>query len=107
MITVFWVQNKSFSFATLLGTRTLLVLSNTAFTISNILTIMKPVKPFSPGSWFFLPLGTRVYNKLMEFIRNQYWERGYHEVRMRLFFRVIGCQCNFYHNVDIPAQPAG
>ncbi|GLT50300.1 hypothetical protein SLA2020_237930 [Shorea laevis] len=37
--------------------------------------------PLSPGSWFFLPHGTRIYNKLMEFIRNQYWERGYQEVK--------------------------
>ncbi|KAF4355482.1 hypothetical protein F8388_015236 [Cannabis sativa] len=36
--------------------------------------------PLSPGSWFFLPLGTRVYTKLMDFIRNQYRERGYSEV---------------------------
>ncbi|CAN8255792.1 unnamed protein product [Cochlearia groenlandica] len=36
--------------------------------------------PLSPGSWFFLPLGTRVYNKLMEFIKEQYWKRGYTEV---------------------------
>ncbi|GAB4825910.1 hypothetical protein Ancab_008777 [Ancistrocladus abbreviatus] len=36
--------------------------------------------PLSPGSWFFLPLGTRIYNKLMEFIRGQYRDRGYQEV---------------------------
>lgn len=36
--------------------------------------------PCSPGSIFFLPHGTRVYNKLKTFIRNQYWERGYEEV---------------------------
>ncbi|KAK6922152.1 Threonyl/alanyl tRNA synthetase, SAD [Dillenia turbinata] len=36
--------------------------------------------PLSPGSWFFLPHGTRIYNKLMEFIKKQYWERGYQEV---------------------------
>ncbi|KAG6708278.1 hypothetical protein I3843_06G068100 [Carya illinoinensis] len=36
--------------------------------------------PLSPGSWFFLPHGARVYNKLMEFIRGQYRERGYQEV---------------------------
>ncbi|XP_043687898.1 threonine--tRNA ligase, mitochondrial 1-like [Telopea speciosissima] len=36
--------------------------------------------PLSPGSWFFLPYGTRIYNKLMEFIRTQYRERGYQEV---------------------------
>lgn len=34
----------------------------------------------SPGSSFWLPHGARVYNKLIEFIRNQYWRRGYVEV---------------------------
>ncbi|EOA36063.1 hypothetical protein CARUB_v10008521mg [Capsella rubella] len=34
----------------------------------------------SPGSCFFLPLGTRVYNKLMGFIKTEYWKRGYTEV---------------------------
>lgn len=38
------------------------------------------VKQFSPGSWFFLPLGTRVYNKLVAFIKTEYWRRGYTEV---------------------------
>ncbi|CAM8916117.1 unnamed protein product [Rhodiola kirilowii] len=37
--------------------------------------------PYSPGSWFFLPHGARVYNKLQEFIRSQYWKRGYEEVK--------------------------
>ncbi|WCJ21684.1 Threonine--tRNA ligase [Euphorbia peplus] len=37
--------------------------------------------PLSPGSWFFLPHGTRIYNKLMEFIRGQYRNRGYEEVK--------------------------
>ncbi|KAL6194486.1 hypothetical protein ACLB2K_035570 [Fragaria x ananassa] len=36
--------------------------------------------PLSPGSWFFLPNGTRIYNKLMNFIKNQYRKRGYQEV---------------------------
>ncbi|XP_022932568.1 threonine--tRNA ligase, mitochondrial 1-like [Cucurbita moschata] len=36
--------------------------------------------PLSPGSWFFLPHGTRIYNKLMEFMRAQYKDRGYEEV---------------------------
>nr|XP_023903543.1 threonine--tRNA ligase, mitochondrial 1 [Quercus suber] len=36
--------------------------------------------PLSPGSWFFLPLGTRIYNKLVDFIKTQYRERGYQEV---------------------------
>ncbi|KAF6168958.1 hypothetical protein GIB67_038455 [Kingdonia uniflora] len=34
----------------------------------------------SPGSCFFLPHGTRIYNKLVEFIRAQYRARGYEEV---------------------------
>lgn len=34
----------------------------------------------SPGSAFWLPHGARVYNKLVEFIKKQYWERGYEEV---------------------------
>ncbi|XP_057717725.1 threonine--tRNA ligase, mitochondrial 1-like [Arachis stenosperma] len=34
----------------------------------------------SPGSWFFLPHGALVYNKLMNFIRSQYEVRGYEEV---------------------------
>jgi len=34
----------------------------------------------SPGSAFFLPHGTIVYNALCEFIRTQYWRRGYSEV---------------------------
>ncbi|KAG1327092.1 Threonine--tRNA ligase, mitochondrial 1 [Cocos nucifera] len=36
--------------------------------------------PLSPGSCFFLPHGTRIYNKLMEFLRVQYRDRGYQEV---------------------------
>jgi threonyl-tRNA synthetase len=34
----------------------------------------------SPGSAFWLPHGTRIYNKLLEFIRQHYWDRGYDEV---------------------------
>jgi threonyl-tRNA synthetase len=34
----------------------------------------------SPGSCFFLPHGTRVYNRLIEFIRSEYRQRGYSEV---------------------------
>lgn len=34
----------------------------------------------SPGSCFFLPHGTRIYNTLIEFIRAEYWKRGYEEV---------------------------
>lgn len=34
----------------------------------------------SPGSCFFLPHGTRIYNTLVEFLRAEYWKRGYEEV---------------------------
>ncbi|CAL1394142.1 unnamed protein product [Linum trigynum] len=37
--------------------------------------------PLSPGSWFFLPHGTQIYNKLMGFIKSQYIKRGYEEVK--------------------------
>ncbi|KDQ13759.1 hypothetical protein BOTBODRAFT_44972 [Botryobasidium botryosum FD-172 SS1] len=34
----------------------------------------------SPGSPFFLPHGTRIYNALIEFMRSEYRKRGYQEV---------------------------
>ncbi|KAL9940099.1 hypothetical protein V8E36_000804 [Tilletia maclaganii] len=34
----------------------------------------------SPGSCFWLPHGTRIYNTLMEYIRSEYLHRGYTEV---------------------------
>ena len=34
----------------------------------------------SPGSCFFLPHGGRLYNKLIETIRGEYWKRNYLEV---------------------------
>ncbi|KAK6069189.1 threonyl-tRNA synthetase [Seiridium cupressi] len=34
----------------------------------------------SPGSAMWLPHGTRIYNTLLEYIRQQYWKRGYEEV---------------------------
>jgi len=36
--------------------------------------------PLSPGSAFFLPHGTRIYNRLMNVIRDEYRNRGFHEV---------------------------
>ncbi|KAJ4711144.1 threonine--tRNA ligase, mitochondrial [Melia azedarach] len=71
--------------------------------------------PLSPGSWFFLPLGTRVYNKLMEFIRKQYWDRGYQEVispnmyNMKLW-ETSGHAANYKENmflIDIEKQEFG
>jgi threonyl-tRNA synthetase len=37
--------------------------------------------PLSPGSCFFLPHGGRIYNTLMELMREKYWEYEYEEVR--------------------------
>ncbi|XP_061622285.1 threonine--tRNA ligase 1, cytoplasmic, partial [Phyllopteryx taeniolatus] len=34
----------------------------------------------SPGSCFFLPRGAYIYNTLIEFIRGEYWRRGFQEV---------------------------
>ncbi|KNC46594.1 threonyl-tRNA synthetase [Thecamonas trahens ATCC 50062] len=34
----------------------------------------------SPGSCFFEPYGARMYNALVDFIKEQYWKRGYEEV---------------------------
>jgi len=34
----------------------------------------------SPGSCFWLPHGTRIYNTLVEFIKSEYRKRGYNEV---------------------------
>lgn len=42
----------------------------------------------SPGSCFFLPHGTRIYNTLVEFIRSEYWKRGYQEVISPNIFNV-------------------
>ncbi|XP_059157057.1 threonine--tRNA ligase 1, cytoplasmic-like isoform X2 [Physella acuta] len=34
----------------------------------------------SPGSCFFLPRGAHIYNTLVDFIKNEYWQRGFTEV---------------------------
>lgn len=34
----------------------------------------------SPGSTFFLPHGMTIYNTLQQYIRDEYWKRGYQEV---------------------------
>ncbi|KAH7570250.1 hypothetical protein ACOSP7_018273 [Xanthoceras sorbifolium] len=69
----------------------------------------------SPGSWFFLPHGTRIYNKLVEFIKKQYWERGYQEVispnmyNMKLW-ETSGHAANYKENmflIDIEKQEFG
>ncbi|RHY23464.1 hypothetical protein DYB32_009187 [Aphanomyces invadans] len=42
---------------------------------------------WSPGSSFMLPHGTRIFNKLSEFIRQEYRCRGYDEVVTPLMFK--------------------
>ncbi|KAJ3251104.1 54S ribosomal protein L39, mitochondrial [Chytriomyces hyalinus] len=42
--------------------------------------------PMSPGSAFMLPHGTRIANRLMEFVRKEYRRGGYHEVVTPLVF---------------------
>ena len=34
----------------------------------------------SPGCAFFMPHGARLYNTLIDFIKDEYWKRGYDEV---------------------------
>lgn len=42
----------------------------------------------SPGSAFFLPHGTRIYNQLVEFMKKQYIVRGFEEVMSPNIFNV-------------------
>eukprot|EP00823_Brevimastigomonas_motovehiculus_P001125 TRINITY_DN11659_c0_g1_i1.p1 TRINITY_DN11659_c0_g1~~TRINITY_DN11659_c0_g1_i1.p1 ORF type:complete len:807 (-),score=169.02 TRINITY_DN11659_c0_g1_i1:163-2583(-) len=42
--------------------------------------------PLSAGSVFFLPHGTRIYSKLVNFLRSEYRERGYEEVLTPLMY---------------------
>jgi hypothetical protein len=39
----------------------------------------------SAGSAFWLPHGARIYNKLIDFIKDHYWKRGYTEIIARTF----------------------
>ena len=60
--------------------------------------------PFSPGSCFFLPHGTRLYNRLLDFIRREYWSRGYDEVLTPTVFdfalwEVSGHAANYRENM--------
>ena len=50
----------------------------------------------------YINLGARIYNKLCDFIRKQYWKRGYQEVCMCMYicmyvcmyFLSYGCMCS-------------
>eukprot|EP00461_Guttulinopsis_vulgaris_P001653 UN01653 len=53
----------------------------------------------SPGSAFFLPHGTRIYNKLVDLIRTEYRKRGYDEVVSPNMFNVdLWKQSGHYQN---------
>lgn len=59
---------------------------------------------WSPGSCFFLPHGTRIYNALVDFIKSQYWNRGYEEVLSPNIFhtdlwKVSGHYANYKENM--------
>ncbi|KAK0729281.1 hypothetical protein B0T21DRAFT_336004 [Apiosordaria backusii] len=43
--------------------------------------------PYSPGSAFFLPAGTRIFNRLVTFLRNQYVRYGFEEVITPLIYK--------------------
>ena len=36
---------------------------------------------YSPGSCYWLPNGTKIYNKLMNFMKDEYFKRGFQEVK--------------------------
>ncbi|KAK4648576.1 threonyl-tRNA synthetase [Podospora bellae-mahoneyi] len=42
---------------------------------------------YSPGSAFFLPSGTRIFNRLVSFLRNQYVRYGFEEVITPLIYK--------------------
>lgn len=42
---------------------------------------------FSPGCCFFLPNGTKIYNKLLELIKKEYFKRGFQEVKTPMIFK--------------------
>ncbi|KAL0699635.1 hypothetical protein Bca4012_055757 [Brassica carinata] len=54
------------------------VIQNTSSVKQDGLFFCHPL--MSPGSCFLPPHGTLVYNKLIEFIKKEYWKRGYEEV---------------------------
>lgn len=44
--------------------------------------------PYSPGCPFLLPNGQRIFNTLTQFIRNEYWKRGFSEVQTPNLFDI-------------------
>ena len=46
-----------------------------------------PCGDISPGCWMLLPHGTRVYNRLLDFIKKEYKNRGFEEVITPIIFK--------------------
>ncbi len=46
----------------------------------------------SPGSCFFLPHGARIYNALISYIKEKYWEYEYEEVSNEKASTVFVCR---------------
>jgi threonyl-tRNA synthetase len=64
----------------------------------------------SPGSPFFLPHGTRIYNTLVTYLRGEYKHRGFEEVRSPLMYnsslwRTSGHWDNYRENMFLIANP--
>lgn len=53
---------------------------------------------WSPGSAFFLPHGARVYNTLVNFIKNEYHKRGYTEVISPNVFNMDLWKCSGHYD---------
>lgn len=60
--------------------------TNSNHAISNK-QLLYTTDPLTPGSIFFLPHGTRVFNKLMSFMRNQQARYGFQEVITPLIYK--------------------
>ncbi|XP_077928610.1 threonine--tRNA ligase, mitochondrial isoform X4 [Halichoerus grypus] len=65
----------------------------------------------SPGSCFFLPRGTRVYNALVAFIRAEYTRRGFSEVKSPTLFSTklweLSGHWEHYQEDMFALQPSG
>ncbi len=57
-----------------------------------------PSIQWSPGSAFFLPHGARVYNTLVNFIKNEYHKRGYTEVISPNVFNMDLWKCSGHYD---------
>jgi threonyl-tRNA synthetase len=62
----------------------------------------------SPGNVFFLPHGTRVYNTLQNFLRKEYYQRGYQEVITPVIFnKELWVKSGHWDNYRYLSTPLG